>query len=98
MNSSPYQALTGSITILLFLGFIAWVFFMGDVTLTSGLEFSVEFNRLGIIETGAPVRIGDQKVGFVKSINYVRSEAGAKPKVRLRLWIDKKYSSWIFTN
>jgi len=98
VQPSRFQELIGALTILLFGGFIGWVFLAGDLTWRPGLEFTVEFDRLGIIETGAQVRIGDQRVGFVRSISYSREKRGVKPKVRLRLWVDKKYASWLFDN
>lgn len=77
---------------------MAWVFFAGDLTLRPGRNIYVDYNQLGIIETGAPVKIGDKKVGFIKGIGYIRGTKRARPKVRLHLWVDKRYSSWLFKN
>ncbi len=96
MKPSRWQALTGTLGILAFLGFVGWVVFAGDLTLRPGINIYVEYNRLGIIETGAPVKIGDQQVGFVKGIRYHRPLHNEHPKVRLHLWIDKAYGGWLF--
>ncbi|MBU1413163.1 MCE family protein [Myxococcota bacterium] len=94
MFEHRYQTLLGAAGVLAFLAGLAWIFFFDALHLRPGIRLHVEFSRLSILDTGAAVKIGAQKVGVVEKIQF-RSDVG---RVRVTLWIDQRMAPHIFSN
>ena len=94
MFEHRYQTLVGAAGLGLFAAALVWIFFFDHIHLSPGIRVHVEFSRLSILETGAPVKIGAQKVGVVEKIQFL-SHSG---RARVTLWIQKDFSSYIFSN
>jgi phospholipid/cholesterol/gamma-HCH transport system substrate-binding protein len=81
----------------------AFIFVLGDFTLSDQLRFSVEFENAGGLKPGADVAIAGINVGTVEELRFIRNEEAADREVgvssavavRAKIAVDKKYSDAI---
>ncbi len=94
MFEHRYQTLVGAVGVLAFLAGLSWIFFFDAIHLRPGIRLHVDFSRLSILDTGAVVKIGSQKVGVVEKIQILPTSG----QVRVTLWIDARMAPHIFSN
>lgn len=86
----------------------AFVFVLGDFSLSEGFEFYVEFENSGGLKPGADVAIAGINVGGVNSLRFVKDNA-KEPKVkdgldaapvgvRVKIRVDKEFADAIREN
>ncbi|MGM0597818.1 MAG: MlaD family protein [Myxococcota bacterium] len=96
MLDFKYQTLLGAIVLVMMGGFFAYTSTTGKLSQQDGVSFYVEFARMGVIETGTAVKIGQHKIGTVEGIRLI--DKNKESLVRLKLWVKKEYADYIFIN
>jgi hypothetical protein len=96
MLDFKYQTFLGVIVLVVIGGYYAYISTTKKHSREAGLSFYVEFARIGVIETGTAVKIGQHKIGTVEGIRLV--DKNNKNLVHLKLWVKKKYADYIFIN
>jgi len=70
-----------------------FVFVLGGIDLSEGYPIYVDFQNPGNIKPGAPVNVGNIRIGRVREIEYrggrLDPETGRRPLIRLTLEIDQ---------
>lgn len=84
---------------------VAFVFVLGDFSLSEGFEFYVEFDNSGGLKPGADVAIAGINVGGVESLRFVQDGAKEVSKsdaipvgVRVQIRVDKEYADAVREN
>jgi ABC-type transporter Mla subunit MlaD len=95
----------GLVVLFLVSGAAAGVLLVGDKPVMPVLQFDVEFDRVGQLRVGAPVKIANMEVGGVLSIRFIKPSeirAGGKKtkvgRVRVAVWIKKRYRKFVRVN
>ena len=74
----------------------AFVFVLGDFSLSDGFKFNVEFDNAGGLKPGADVAIAGINVGSVESIRFLKKDQaptdGSAVAVRANLRVDDEYA------
>ncbi|MBU1219725.1 MCE family protein [Myxococcota bacterium] len=96
MESPKYQSLLGFVGILAFAAMLSWVFLFGKGFLENGYYINVDFERIGTIENGSDVKIGNIKVGHVQGFYLLKKDN--MHMTRLKLWINNRYRNYIRKN
>ncbi len=94
MLEHRFQTALGMAGIMVFCGFLAWIFFFGNVRLRPGIHLHVDFSRISILDTSAPVKVGAYKVGVVEKIQFRPDQQ----TVRVTLWVDAAHAKNIYSN
>ncbi len=73
----------------------AFIFALGNFSLSSGYVVHVDYNYIGTMQPGAPVKIAGIKVGNVEKINFiggkqVDEKTGRRIQVRVDVWVEDK--------
>ncbi len=82
--------------ILIALAIVAgFVFALGNFSLSKGYTMHVDYNYIGNMQPGAPVKVAGIKVGKVKKIRFiggkeVDEKTGRRIQVRLDVWVEDK--------
>ena len=73
---------------------IAFVFVLGNVSLRSGYELKLDYDYIGSLQPGAPVKINGIKMGKVKDVEFVGGKVdpavNARVQVRVTAWVDDR--------
>jgi phospholipid/cholesterol/gamma-HCH transport system substrate-binding protein len=83
------------ILVLVSLGILgAFIFALGHLSAASGYSVKVDFNFVGSLAEGAPVKVSGIKVGKVKKVEFMAGQYDAQLKrrvyVRLTLWVETR--------
>jgi phospholipid/cholesterol/gamma-HCH transport system substrate-binding protein len=81
----------------IFLGFLV---VLGNVSLRSGYAFAVDFDYVGSLAAGAPIKLSGIKVGKVSAIELYGGApdpaiAGKRVQVRVRAWVEDRVADAI---
>ncbi len=71
-----------------------FVFVLGNFSLQKGVAFYVDFEFVGNLANGAPVKVSGIKVGKIEDIEFLAGKYDPKEKrrvyVRLKVWVEKR--------
>jgi phospholipid/cholesterol/gamma-HCH transport system substrate-binding protein len=73
---------------------IAFIFVLGNFSLRSGFTVRVDFDYIGSLQPGAPIKVSGIKVGKVKDIEFLGGQVDPKldkrVQVRVTAWIEDR--------
>jgi len=74
---------------------LAFVFILGNFSLRSGYKVYVDFDYIGALQPGAPVKVSGIKVGKVAGIDFLGGKPDAKVdgkrvQVRVTVWVEDR--------
>src|SRR5215831_17081889 len=73
---------------------VGFLVVLGNVSLSSGWRFYVDFDFSGNIQPGAPVKVSGIKVGKVESVDFwggkMDPQVGRRVQVRLKVWVEDR--------
>jgi len=71
-----------------------FIFVLGNFSLRSGFDIQVDFNYVGSLQPGAPVKVSGIKVGKVKSVDFhggaMDPALNKRVQVRVTAWIEDR--------
>jgi len=73
---------------------IAFIFVLGNFSLRSGFTIQVDFDYIGSLQPGAPIKVSGIKVGKVKDVDFLGGQIDPKidkrVQVRVTAWIEDR--------
>lgn len=74
---------------------VAFVFILGNFSLRSGYKIYVDFDYIGALQPGAPVKVSGIKVGKVEGVEFLGGKPdpkveGKRVQVRVTVWIEDR--------
>ena len=74
---------------------IAFIFVLGNFSLRSGFHIYVDYDYIGSLQAGAPVKVSGIKVGKVSDVEFWGGRedpklGGKRVQVRLKVWIEDR--------
>jgi phospholipid/cholesterol/gamma-HCH transport system substrate-binding protein len=73
---------------------VAFIFVLGNFSLRSGFTVKVDFDYVGSLQAGAPVKVSGIKVGKIKDVEFVGGkldpELDKRVQVRVTVWIEDR--------
>ena len=70
---------------------VAFIFVLGNFSLRSGYTIYVDYDYIGALQAGAPVKVSGIKVGKVESVEFF----GGKEDPKLGKRVQVRVSAWI---
>src|SRR5689334_2290294 len=71
---------------------VAFIFVLGNFSLKSGFTLHVDYDYIGSLQPGAPIKISGVKVGKVEDVHFwggkVDAKTGKRVQVRVDAWIE----------
>jgi phospholipid/cholesterol/gamma-HCH transport system substrate-binding protein len=73
---------------------VAFIFILGNFSLRSGFTIHVDYDYIGALQSGAPVKVSGIKVGKVTGVEFLGGKEdpklGKRVQVRLTVWIEDR--------
>ena len=73
---------------------VGFLFVLGNFSLRSGFSITVDYDYVGALQPGAPVKVSGIKVGKVQSVEFLGGEMdpklGKRVQVRVTAWIEDR--------
>ena len=73
---------------------VGFIFILGNFSLRSGFEIRLDYDYVGSLQPGAPVKVSGIKVGKVKSIEFIGGaidpEINQRVQVRVTAWVEDR--------
>lgn len=73
---------------------IGFIFILGNFSLRSGFEIRLDYDYIGSLQPGAPVKVSGIKVGKVKSVEFIGGqidpEIHQRVQVRVTAWVEDR--------
>jgi phospholipid/cholesterol/gamma-HCH transport system substrate-binding protein len=73
---------------------LGFIFVLGNFSLRSGFTIAVDYDYIGSLQPGAPVKVSGIKVGKVEAVDYLGGKQDAKThqrvQVRVTAWIEDR--------
>src|SRR5689334_1684340 len=74
---------------------VGFIFILGNFSLRSGFTIYVDYDYIGALQPGAPVKVSGIKVGKVSDVEFVGGKPDAKlggkrVQVRVTAWIEDR--------
>lgn len=72
---------------------IGFVFVLGNFSLRSGYTIYVDYDYIGALQPGAPVKVSGIKVGKVEAVDFLGGKpdaSGRRVQVRVAVWIEDR--------
>jgi phospholipid/cholesterol/gamma-HCH transport system substrate-binding protein len=73
---------------------VAFIFVLGNFSLRSGFTVQVDFEYIGSLQAGAPVKVSGIKVGKIKDVEFVGGKLdpaiNKRVQVRVTVWIEER--------
>ncbi len=73
---------------------VGFVFILGNFSLRSGFELKLDYDYIGSLQAGAPVKINGIKMGKIKSVEFIGGKhdpaVNARVQVRVTAWVDDR--------
>src|SRR5258706_10881208 len=73
---------------------LAFVFVLGNFSLRSGFTVKVDFDYIGSLQAGAPIKVSGIKVGKIKDVEFIGGQIdpaiGKRVQVRVTAWIEDR--------
>jgi phospholipid/cholesterol/gamma-HCH transport system substrate-binding protein len=70
---------------------LAFIFILGNLSLRSGYTIALDFDYIGALQPGAPIKVSGIKVGKVESVDFF----GGKPDVQTGKRVQVRITAWI---
>lgn len=94
MRSRALQIKVGILVLVAAAVLVGFIFALGHFSTSKGRIIYVDFNFVGNLAEGAPVKVSGIKVGKVKEIEFLAGRYDSKVKrrvfVRLKLWVENR--------
>src|SRR5215813_11040628 len=72
---------------------IGFIFVLGNLSLRSGFTVYVDYDYIGSLQAGAPVKVSGIKVGKVTDVDFFggkQDDKGRRVQVRVTVWIEDR--------
>jgi phospholipid/cholesterol/gamma-HCH transport system substrate-binding protein len=74
---------------------LAFIFILGNFSLRSGFNIYVDYDYIGSLQPGAPVKVSGIKVGKVEAVDFLGGKedpkiGGKRVQVRVTVWIEDR--------
>lgn len=73
---------------------VGFIFVLGNFSLRSGFTIQVDFDYIGSLQPGAPIKVSGIKVGKVKDVEFIGGKLdpklGKRVQVRVTAWIEDR--------
>ncbi len=73
---------------------LGFIFILGNFSLRSGFEIRLDYDYIGSLQPGAPVKVSGIKVGKVKDVEFLGGqldpETGKRVQVRVTAWVEDR--------
>ncbi len=73
---------------------LGFIFILGNFSLRSGFEIRLDYDYIGSLQPGAPVKVSGIKVGKVKSVEFIGGqidpEINQRVQVRVTAWVEDR--------
>jgi phospholipid/cholesterol/gamma-HCH transport system substrate-binding protein len=73
---------------------VGFIFVLGNFSLRSGFTVQVDFDYIGSLQPGAPIKVSGIKVGKVKDVDFIGGQLdpklGKRVQVRVTAWIEDR--------
>src|SRR5512141_2170157 len=73
---------------------LGFIFVLGNFSLRSGFTIYVDYDYIGALQPGAPVKVSGIKVGKVQSVDFWGGKEdpklGKRVQVRVSVWIEDR--------
>src|SRR5258705_239601 len=74
---------------------LGFIFILGNFSLRSGFTIAVDYDYIGALQPGAPVKVSGIKVGKVESVDFLGGKpdpkvGGKRVQVRVTAWIEDR--------
>ena len=73
---------------------VAFIFVLGNLSLRSGFNIQVDYDYVGSLQPGAPVKVSGIKVGKIESVEFfggqMDDKLGKRVQVRVTAWIEDR--------
>ena len=74
---------------------IGFIFILGNFSLHSGFEIQVDYDYIGALQPGAPVKVSGIKVGKIEAVDFLGGKpdpkvGGQRVQVRVTAWIEDR--------
>src|SRR4030095_10842927 len=73
---------------------VSFIFVLGNFSLRSGFTIQVDFDYIGSLQPGAPIKVSGIKVGKVKDVDFLGGQLDPKidkrVQVRVTAWIEDR--------
>src|SRR5262249_46487442 len=73
---------------------LAFIFVLGNFSLHSGFTIKVDFDYIGSLQPGAPIKVSGIKVGKVKDVEFIGGQMdpaiNKRVQVRVTAWIEDR--------
>ncbi len=73
---------------------VGFIFVLGNFSLSSGFTLKLDYDYIGSLQQGAPVKINGIKMGKIKSIEFIGGKidpaVNARVQVRVTAWVDDR--------
>ncbi len=70
---------------------LAFIFILGNLSLRSGYTLAIDYDYIGALQPGAPVKVSGIKVGKIESVDFL----GGKPDARTGKRVQVRVTAWI---
>ncbi|MBA3456152.1 MAG: MCE family protein [Deltaproteobacteria bacterium] len=73
---------------------VGFIFILGNFSLRSGFELKLDYDYIGSLQQGAPVKINGIKMGKIRSVEFIGGKidpaVNARVQVRVTAWVDDR--------
>ncbi len=72
---------------------VTFIFILGNFSLRSGYTIAIDYDYIGALQPGAPVKVSGIKVGKVESVDFLGGKpdaTGKRVQVRVTAWIEDR--------
>src|SRR5689334_10522045 len=73
---------------------IGFIFVLGNFSLRSGFKVYVDFDYIGALQPGAPVKVSGIKVGKISDVEFrggkIDDKLGKRVQVRVTAWVEDR--------
>src|SRR5580698_1624651 len=74
---------------------VGFIFVLGNFSLHSGFEIQVDYDYIGALQPGAPVKVSGIKVGKIEAVDFLGGKpdpkvGGQRVQVRVTAWIEDR--------
>ncbi|CAN5717795.1 hypothetical protein BH11MYX3_BH11MYX3_33650 [soil metagenome] len=73
---------------------IGFIFILGNFSFRSGFKIRVDFDYIGALQSGAPVKVSGIKVGKIDSVEFIGGQIDPETKqrvqVRVTVWVEDR--------
>jgi phospholipid/cholesterol/gamma-HCH transport system substrate-binding protein len=73
---------------------VGFIFVLGNFSLRSGFEIYLDFEYVGSLQEGAPIKVSGIKVGKVKEVEFrggqIDDQLGKRVQVRVTAWVEER--------